>query len=69
MREDVAPRLGELIRIRRDLHKHSELGEEHRTAALVAGNLAERGLDVHAGVAGTGMLPDKGGSNRAIGLA
>jgi amidohydrolase len=72
MRQDVLPHVDELIRIRRDLHKHPELSfEEHRTAALVAEKLETWGLEVHTGIAGTGVvgvLRGKGGSNRAIGL-
>jgi hippurate hydrolase len=58
---------------RRDLHAHPELGfEEHRTSAFVASKLAEWGVEVHRGLAGTGVvgtLEGKAGmSNRAIGL-
>jgi len=42
---------------RRDLHKHPELGmHEERTARLIADRLKELGLEVHAGVGGTGVV-------------
>ncbi len=48
---------GRLIEVRRDLHRHPELGfAEHRTAAVVAARLEELGLDVTPGVAGTGVV-------------
>lgn len=47
----------ELIRLRRDLHQHPELGfQEHRTAALVADTLTEIGIDVQTGVGRTGVV-------------
>lgn len=47
----------ELIAIRQDIHAHPELGfEEKRTAALVAGKLAEWGIEVVEGVAKTGVV-------------
>jgi len=47
----------ELIRLRRDIHQHPELGfQEHRTAALVADTLAEIGIDVQTGVGRTGVV-------------
>ena len=50
-----------LVATRRDLHRHPELAfEERRTAALVAGRLAELGLAPSTGVAQTGVLADSG---------
>lgn len=47
----------ELVRLRRDIHQHPELGfQEFRTAALVADTLAEIGLDVKTGVGRTGVV-------------
>lgn len=47
----------ELIRIRRDLHAHPELGyREKRTSALVAKRLRALGLSVVTGVAKTGVV-------------
>jgi len=46
-----------LIALRRDLHRHPELGfAERRTAALVADRLHRAGLEVTTGVAGTGVI-------------
>jgi amidohydrolase len=46
-----------LIRTRRDLHRHPELGyEEHRTAAIVAERLQGAGYQVRTGIAGTGVI-------------
>lgn len=55
---EAADRLaGELVRWRRDLHMHPELGfEEHRTSELVARTLEGLGLEVRRGVARTGVL-------------
>jgi len=42
---------------RRDIHKYPELGfEERRTADFVARKLAEFGLEVHTGIAETGVV-------------
>ena len=56
---------------RQDIHAHPELGyEEHRTSETVARLLAEWGVEVHRGVAGTGVIGvlRNGASGRAIGL-
>ena len=51
----------ELIRIRRDIHKHPELGfQEFRTAALVSETLEEIGLKPQNGVGRTGVVADIG---------
>jgi amidohydrolase len=43
--------------LRRDLHAHPELGfEEARTSEIVATVLEEAGLEVHRGLAGTGVV-------------
>jgi hippurate hydrolase len=42
---------------RHDLHAHPELGfQEHRTSDIVAAKLAEWGIEVHRGIAGTGVV-------------
>ena len=63
---DLAP----LIALRRDLHKHPELGfEEVRTADIVARHLRGLGLDVTEGVAGTGVVGSlRNGGGRSVGL-
>jgi amidohydrolase len=46
-----------MVEVRRDLHRHPELGlEEHRTAARVAALLDELGIEHRDGLAGTGVL-------------
>lgn len=51
----------ELIRIRRDIHQHPELGfQEFRTASLVAETLEEIGLKPRTGVGRTGVAADIG---------
>ena len=71
MRPIELPYLPDLVAIRRDIHAHPELAyKETRTADLVARELAAYGLEVHRGLAGTGVVGilRKGGSPRAIGL-
>jgi amidohydrolase len=47
----------ELQAVRRDLHRHPELGgKETRTAALIAERMKRLGLEVRTGVAGTGVV-------------
>jgi hippurate hydrolase len=63
----------ELREIRRDLHAHPELGfEENRTASIVAEKLAGWGIEVHRGLAKTGVVGvvrgRKATSGRAVGL-
>ncbi len=52
----------ELVRIRRDIHRHPELAfREVRTAALVADTLREiGGISVHTGVGKTGVVAELG---------
>ena len=60
-----------LVALRRDLHAHPELGfEEIRTSNIVAGLLEEAGLDVHRGLAETGVVGTlrAGRGGRTIGL-
>ena len=62
---------GRFVQIRRDIHAHPELGfDEHRTSEIVAGLLQEWGIEVHRGIAGTGVVGvlRNGGGKRAIGL-
>jgi amidohydrolase len=54
---EVARREGEMVALRRDLHRHPELAfGERRTAELVADRLHGAGLEVTTGVAGTGVV-------------
>ena len=63
--------LTDLVTLRRDLHAHPELAfNEMRTADIVARELLAYGLEVHVGLAKTGVvgLLRKGQSGRSIGL-
>ena len=68
---DIDDLLPELIALRRDLHAHPELAfEERRTAGIVAAELRRLDLEVHEGLAGTGIVGTlrQGRSKRTIGL-
>ncbi|WP_312242707.1 M20 aminoacylase family protein [Pantoea sp.] len=60
----------EAIRWRRQLHRQPELGyQEHQTSGFVAGQLADFGLQVFRGMAGTGVIATlENGPGPAIGL-
>jgi len=61
----------EMAEWRHDIHAHPETAfEEHRTADVVATKLKSFGLEVHRGLAGTGVVGTlrRGNSKRAIGL-
>jgi amidohydrolase len=61
----------EIIRLRRDIHQHPELGfQEFRTAALVAETLQELGFDnIKTGVGRTGVVAEIGpGTGPTIGI-
>jgi len=67
--------LPEIAAIRRDIHAHPELAfNETRTSDIVAKELASYGLEVHRGLAGTGVVGvlhngnDSGNRARSIGL-
>jgi amidohydrolase len=69
--ERIAGFEADLVAIRHDLHAHPETAfEEHRTAERVAGVLQGLGIEVHRGLAGTGVVGTlrAGSSGRAIGL-
>jgi len=62
---------GEMTAWRRDIHAHPETAfEEHRTSQVVAGMLTAFGLEVHRGLAKTGVVGSlrAGSGKRAIGL-
>ncbi|MGB1775644.1 MAG: amidohydrolase [Synechococcus sp.] len=61
LRDRLEQDLPELLELRRHLHAHPELsGEEHQTAALVAGDLRRLGWRVHEGVGRTGVMAELG---------
>jgi amidohydrolase len=67
------PYLADITSIRRDIHAHPELAfQESRTADIVASALESYGVEVHRGLAGTGVVGvikgKLGNSSRMIGL-
>ncbi|MCZ6476677.1 MAG: M20 family metallopeptidase [Gammaproteobacteria bacterium] len=67
---EIAANKDELVALRRDIHAHPELAyEEERTANLVAERLSEWGLEVHRGLATTGVVGTLStGDGPAVGL-
>lgn len=68
---EVADLVEPLVAFRRDIHAHPELGfQEHRTSARIAEALKELGLEVLAGIGGTGVVGvlRNGSSDRRIAL-
>ena len=64
IRPEVKNIAKEIISIRRDIHKHPELGfEVHRTAELVSKHLNKLGFDVSSGIGKTGVVGDLIGNN------
>jgi amidohydrolase len=69
--ESIAALSDEMAAWRRDIHAHPETAfEEKRTADLVAARLESFGIEVHRGLAKTGVVGTlrAGPGNRAIGL-
>ena len=70
--ERIRPLHAELKALRRDLHAHPELAfQENRTSELVAEKLSGWGIEVHRGIAKTGVvgvIPGKKANGKAIGL-
>jgi amidohydrolase len=67
----IADLTDEMTAWRRDFHAHPELGfQEERTSGIVAALLADWGIEVHRGLAGTGVVGvlRNGNSGRTIGL-
>ena len=57
LKAEIARRREALVELRRFFHRHPEIaGEEHETAAAIAGHLGRSGLDVTEGVGGTGVV-------------
>ena len=68
---EVENRRDLLVALRRDLHAHPELAfDEHRTGNIVAEYLQGLGIEVHRGLAGTGVVGvlTKGSGKHAIAL-
>ena len=71
IKEEIAAYAEEIGEIRRDIHAHPETAfEEFRTADIVADKLTEYGIEIHRGLAKTGVVGTLkvGSSNRCIGL-
>ena len=70
LKADVQAAQQELLALRRHLHAHPELsGNEHQTAALVAGELRKLGWRVQEGVGRTGVVAELGlGSGPVVAL-
>jgi amidohydrolase len=69
LKSAIAERKKEMIGLRRDFHRHPELGfKEERTAGIVAEKLKGMGLEVREGIAGTGVigLLKAGGSSKTL---
>ena len=55
--EEIGKRLDSMVALRRDFHRHPELSfQERRTAEIIAERLQKAGLEVRAGIAGTGVV-------------
>ena len=69
--DSITTEAASIIAVRRDIHAHPELCfQEQRTADVVAGKLAEWGIEVHRGMGTTGVVGviKNGSSKRSIGL-
>jgi len=69
--QSIKAGVDEFVALRRDLHRHPELGlAEHRTAAIIARCLREWGYEVCEGLAGTGVVGTlrRGSGARRLGL-
>ena len=71
MRQALQPLAAEFVALRRDLHRHPELGlKEFRTSDIVANRLKEWGYSVHRGLASTGLVAQlvRGTGAKRLGL-
>ena len=69
--EALRARADEFVALRRDIHRHPEMGyQEHRTSALVAERLEAWGYEVERGIGGTGLVGRlrRGRGTRRLGL-
>ena len=68
--EAIRAQQSELQALRRDIHAHPELAfEESRTSDLVAAQLERLGIEVHRGLAKTGLVGVVHGKSRSSGRA
>jgi len=68
---EIGDRREALVALRRDLHAHPELAyDEYRTSDVVAAFLQDLGIEVHRGLAGTGVVGvlRKGSGNGGLAL-
>ncbi|MDP1999550.1 MAG: M20 aminoacylase family protein [Rhodoferax sp.] len=71
MLQALQPLAAEFVALRRDLHRHPELGlKEFRTSDLAAERLSAWGYSVHRGLAGTGLVAQlvRGTGTKRLGL-
>ena len=71
MLQALQPLAAEFVALRRDLHRHPELGlKEFRTSDLVAERLSAWGYSVHRGIARTGLVAQlvRGKGTKRLGL-
>ncbi len=69
--DSITTEAASIIAVRRDIHAHPELCfQEQRTSDVVAGKMAEWGIEVHRGMGTTGVVGviKNGSSKRSIGL-
>ena len=69
--DSITTEAASIIAVRRDIHAHPELCfQEQRTSDVVAGKLAEWGIEVHRGMGTTGVVGviKNGNSKRSIGF-
>lgn len=63
----TADERAELVRLRRDFHRHPELGfQEVRTSGIVAARLKELGYEVRERLGGTGVTGQRGSGGRTL---
>ncbi|HIE54335.1 MAG TPA: hypothetical protein EYP90_03995 [Chromatiaceae bacterium] len=64
-RKEAEAHYDEMVAMRRDFHRHPELGfEETRTSGIVAETLQDLGLEVQRGIGQTGVVALLEGSRR-----
>jgi amidohydrolase len=64
LHEEIRALAPSMIAMRRDFHRHPEIGfEEFRTAGILADHLESLGLEVSRGVGGTGVIAELRGAH------